>query len=254
MDRNRLMMLSAVMTGVVVLALGFFVGVQPQLSASADAVAQQDSVEQQNALLRSGLDDLKSDNEQLPTLQAELSTLQSSVPAQASLASFLSEIDGLSAASGTTITSFAATDAAAYQPEVAPTAEVAAPADGQTATDASAAPTAPVAPTLVTDPSITAANFSTIPISIGFQGSYDQARDFLGKLQGGGRLFLVTTFSSGGSAGDGSSSAVPDQWTVGGLVYVLQDAAATQADQAAETPAATAEGADGTSSDTAAGQ
>ncbi|KIU04005.1 hypothetical protein, partial [Frigoribacterium sp. MEB024] len=122
-------------------------------------------------------------------------------------------------------------------------------------TDAAAtAPAAPTAPDLVTDPLVTATNFSSIPITVSIQGSYAQARDFLSKLQGGSRLFLVTTFASTGSSEAGDATGVPDQWTVGGLVYVLQDAAATQADQAAETPAATAEGTDGTSSDTAAGQ
>ncbi|OII23678.1 hypothetical protein [Frigoribacterium sp. MCBA15_019] len=256
MDRNRMMLIAAALTGVVVLALGFLVGVQPQLVAASSAESQQQSVEAQNETLRASLATLETDNAKLPDLKSELATLDTSVPSQAALSSFLTELDQLAGASGTTVTGFTSSDATVYEPT---TTDVAAPAaTDEAASDsggtAATAPAAPTAPDLVTDPLVTATNFSSIPITVSIQGSYAQARDFLSKLQGGSRLFLVTTFASTGSSEAGDATGVPDQWTVGGLVYVLQDAAATQADQAAETPAATAEGTDGTSSDTAAGQ
>lgn len=267
MDRNRMMLIAAVLTGVVVLALGFLVGVQPQLVATATAESQQQSVETQNATLRASLATLEEDNARLPALQAQLTTLDASVPSQAAMSSFLTELDQLAGASGTTVTGFTSSDAVAYEPTVtdaaaAPAASDSAATDAAAtdpaATDAAAtapvAPAAPVAPDLVTDPLVTATNFSSIPITVSIQGSYAQARDFLAKLQGGSRLFLVTTFASTGSSEAGEGAGVPDQWTVGGLVYVLQDAAATQADQAAQTPTTTAEGTDGASSDTAAGE
>lgn len=255
MDRNRMMLIAAALTGVVVLALGFLVGVQPQLVAASSAESQQQSVEAQNETLRASLATLETDNAKLPDLKSELATLDTSVPSQAALSSFLTELDQLAGASGTTVTGFTSSDATVYEPtttDVAATDEAASDSGGTAA--ASTAPAAPTAPDLVTDPLVTATNFSSIPITVSIQGSYAQARDFLSKLQGGSRLFLVTTFASTGSSEAGDATGVPDQWTVGGLVYVLQDAAATQADQAAETPAATAEGTDGTSSDTAAGQ
>jgi len=264
-DRNRMLLIAAALTGVVVLALGFLVGVQPQLVAAAVAGEQQSTVEQQNGSLRQSLTQLEKDNVELPTLKSELGTLTTSVPSQAALSAFLTELDQLADASGTTVTGFTSTDAVSYEPLVADTtatgtagtdSSAATGADGATdgAAATPAAPVMPTAPELVTDPEITAANFSSIPITVSITGSYSQARDFLSKLQGGSRLFLVTAFASTGSSEGGDTSAVPDQWTVGGLVYVLQDAAATQADQAAETPATTAEGTDDTSSDTAAGE
>jgi Tfp pilus assembly protein PilO len=260
-DRNRMFLIAAALTGVVVIVLGFLVGVQPQLSATTAAGEQQANVEAQNAALRQSLTQLEEDNAELPTLKSELGTLTTSVPSQAALSSFLTELDQLADASGTTITGFTSSDAVSYEPvgsdaaatdAATPDASADAPADGATA--APAAPALPTAPELVTDPLVTAANFSSIPLTVSIQGSYAQARDFLGKLQGGSRLFLVTAFASTGSSEGGETAGVPDQWTVGGLVYVLQDAAATQADQAAETPTTTAEGADDASSDTAAGQ
>ncbi|MBD8139551.1 hypothetical protein IFT36_03210 [Frigoribacterium sp. CFBP 13605] len=258
MDRNRMMLIAAALTGVVVLALGFLVGVQPQLVAASSAESQQQSVEAQNATLRESLATLEADNAKLPDLKSELATLDTSVPSQAALSSFLTELDQLAGASGTTVTGFTSSDATAYEPTTtdvaAPAATDAAASDAAGTAPAATAPAAPTAPELVTDPLVTATNFSSIPITVSIQGSYAQARDFLSKLQGGSRLFLVTTFASTGSSEAGDATGVPDQWTVGGLVYVLQDAAATQADQAAETPATTAEGADDASSDTAAGE
>jgi Tfp pilus assembly protein PilO len=258
MDRNRMMLIAAAMTGVVVLALGFLVGVQPQLVAASSAESQQQSVEAQNETLRESLATLEADNAKLPDLKSELATLDTSVPSQAALSSFLTELDQLAGASGTTVTGFTSSDATAYEPittdVAAPAATDAAASDAAATKGSATAPAAPTAPDLVTDPLVTATNFSSIPITVSIQGSYAQARDFLSKLQGGSRLFLVTTFASTGSSEAGDATGTPDQWTVGGLVYVLQDAAATQADQAAETPAATAEGADAASSDTAAGQ
>jgi Tfp pilus assembly protein PilO len=259
MDSNRIKMLAAVLTGVVVLVLGFLVGVEPQLSAASTASAQQDSVEQQNDTLRSGLASLETANSELSTLKGDLATLQSSVPSQASLSTFLTELDGLASASGTTITAFTSADAAAYAP-VAPVADATTTDAGSSDETETASPSdlttpvVPTAPQLVTDPQITTTNFSSIPITVSISGSYAQALDFLSRLQGGSRLFLVTTFASAGSSESGDTGSTPDQWTVGGLVYVLQDAAATQAEQAAETPTTTAEGTDGTSSDTAAGE
>ena len=257
-DRTRMLLIAAALTGVVVLALGFLVGVQPQLAAAAAAAEQQSSVEQQNAALRQSLTQLEKDDAELPTLKSELGTLTTSVPSQAALSSFLTELDELATASGSTVTGFTSSDAVSYEPAVADTtatdAAASDPATDDSATSAATAPVLPTAPELVTDPEITASNFSSIPITVSITGSYAQALDFVSKLQGGSRLFLVTAFASTGSSEGGDTSAVPDQWTVGGLVYVLQDAAATQADQAAETPATTAEGADGTSSDTAAGE
>ena len=258
MDRNRMMLIAAALTAVVVLALGFLVGVQPQLVAASSAESQQQSVEAQNETLRESLATLEADNAKLPDLKSELATLDTSVPSQAALSSFLTELDQLAGASGTTVTGFTSSDATAYEPTTtdvaAPAATDAAASDAAGTAPAATAPAAPTAPELVTDPLVTATNFSSIPITVSIQGSYAQARDFLSKLQGGSRLFLVTTFASTGSSEAGDATGVPDQWTVGGLVYVLQDAAATQADQAAETPATTAEGTDDASSDTAAGE
>ena len=111
----------------------------------------------------------------------------------------------------------------------------------------------------MTDPTITAANFSSIAITVDIEGSYEQALDFVDRLQKGPRLFLVTSITSteeSSQTDDTGATAGGQTWTVGGLVFVLQNAEATQADQADDatptTPASDAEG--DSSTDTAAGR
>jgi Tfp pilus assembly protein PilO len=100
MERNRLKMLAALLTGVVVLALGFVLGVQPQLTAASTASEQKASVDQQNATLSTGLATLEADSEKLPALKSELTELRTSVPSQATMPAFLSEISELAGAAG----------------------------------------------------------------------------------------------------------------------------------------------------------
>jgi Tfp pilus assembly protein PilO len=252
-DRNRVMMFAAMGTAVVVLALGFLLGVQPQLSAATASRDQAAAVQAQNEQIRAAIAQLQADNDALPALRAELGTLQSAVPSTASISTFISEVSRLSGETDTTVTDITTADAEAYAPvaAAAPTDAAAEPTDGASETAAATEPALPTAPELVTDPAITAANFSVVPVSITVEGSYDAALDFVSALQGGSRLFSLETFGSSGADEAGSEGGAPDSWTLAGNVYVLLDAAATPT-EAATTPTPQAEGP--TESDTAAGE
>ena len=99
-------------------------------------------------------------------------------------------------------------------------------------------------------------------MTVDIEGSYDQALDFVDRLQKGPRLFLVTTITStepdeGGDGADGEAAAAPgaQTWTVGGLVFVMQDGEAAPADGDATTTAPTqAEGTDEGTDTTASGR
>jgi len=261
MDRNRIKMFAAMATAVAVLALGFFVGIQPQLSAASASREQQATVEAQNATIAATIEQLKADNEGMADLKATLGGLELKVPSTASMPSFLNQLDSMAATSGTVVTNFTAADAQAYDPAVVaePTETETQDAAGDTtggaaATDApvpAAASTSPEAPALVTDPSITAANFSTIAISVTVKGSYAAALDFVSRIQSGDRLFGLTSFASDGSSEGGAEASASDSWTISGNVYVLQDAATAQSDPSATTPTTQAQGTDDS---TAAGQ
>jgi hypothetical protein len=243
MDRNRFWMIGAIVAMVAVVALGVLLGVQPQLSAATAADAQRASIVADNATKQAVLAKLKSDFGQLPELQAQLSTLKASVPPKADMSQFISALGALASSTHTTIASITPSDAQPYTPPVVAAAPAASgsgstgsggsstptpspsASSSATATPAPAptAPAAPQAPAAVTNPQITPSNFVAIPITIGVNGSYTQALDFVDGLQHGARLFLVTSFSSGSGGGAGGASAAPATWTVGGFAYVLLD-------------------------------
>jgi Tfp pilus assembly protein PilO len=238
-NRNRLMLIVAAGAAVLVVVGGFFLGVQPQLSAAAASKAQKATAEQTNAGYRTELERLRKANETLSEKKAELAVLQGSIPSSLSIAPFYKELGAIATTSGVSITTLTMSDAVAYAPPVA--AEGTASSSEDTSTNnataspspsadasASATPTTPAAPAAVTNPLITGSNLSAVPVSVAVTGSLDQALAFTKGVQSGTRLFLVNQVGTAAATGSESGTTV----TLSGYVYVLQDVAATQAEQA----------------------
>ena len=264
MDRNRIKMSVAALSGVAVLALGFLLGVQPQLSSASAAADQRTSIETQNEGLRATLAQLVAENDQLSTLTTDRDSRRASVPDAAGMPELIRQLDDMADAAGVPVTSFTTADAVSYEmpaSAAAPVADAAEPADGADAEATAPAEAAgPTAPTAFTDPAVTSANFSTIAVTVDIEGSYDQALDFVDRLQKGSRLFLVTSITSSptgeGTDADGEAAAPDAQtWTIGGLVFVMQDGESAPADGDATTTAPTqAEGTDEGTDTTASGR
>lgn len=237
MTRNRLNMLLAVVAMVVVALAGFFLGVQPHLAQAASDRTDQVSVDATNRTTAAELARLKDRAKSLPKLKAELAALTASVPSSASMSSFYGAVDKVAATAGVKVSAITTSDAVAYAAPAAATDAEAATTDDATTDptdDATTDPTAGAAAeatTPLTDPAISAENFSAIPVSVSVDGSFDQALSFVGGLQDGARLFLVTTVSSSASQDSTDQAATAaTTWTFGGYVYVLtpgEDASAT---------------------------
>jgi len=247
MTKNRLQLVIALAIGAVVLVGGFFLGVQPQLTAAAANRAQQHSIDATNDTYRTELARLAAQSAKLPAMRREAAALDRSIPASANTSAFYKEVNAVAASTGVTVSGITTSWAAAYTP---PAVEAAAAAP--TGTSTSAAPSTPSpspspsasAPTPsiaapVTDPQITASNFSTIAMSIQVTGSFEQALAFTSGVQNGERLFLVndiksdrqeTTDDPTATSGDGGTTG----WTLSGFIYVLSDAAFAQDSQASE--------------------
>jgi len=266
MDRNRIKLIIAMVSGVAVLALGFLLGVQPQLTAASTAATQKATVDQQNEGIRAAVEQLIAENEGLPGLEAERDSKLASVPAAPDMPALIRQLDTMAGEAGTMVTSFTTADPVSYVAPASATAPAsAAPAEGTESSEgtdgsadaAAAAPAEaalPTAPATVTDPAVTTANFSTIAVTVDIQGSYDQALDFVDRIQKGPRLFLVTAITSS-EPEEGSETAEGQTWTVGGLVFVLQDGDTAPADGDATTTAPTqAEGTDEGTDTTASGR
>jgi hypothetical protein len=163
-------------------------------------------------------------------MKAELAELTTSVPSSANMSSFYGAVDGVAARAGVKVSAITTSDAVAYTAPVAAstaagTEDSSASATDEATDEAMPEPTAAstgAATVPVTDPAISAANFSAIPVSVSVDGSFDQALSFVGGMQDGARLFLVTTVSSSISQDSTDpAAAAATTWTFGGYVYVL---------------------------------
>lgn len=221
MSRTRLNLLLAVLAMVVVAVGGFFLAVQPQLTQTAAAREQLQTVEQTNATSRTELARLREQAAQLPAMRQELAALDASVPDRADLPAFIDQLNGVAAATGMTVSSFTASDATAYAPvAAAPTGDTTASSE-PTSTATPAPSASPTAPELVTNPAITAQNLSIVPVTVAVDGTFDQALAFVKGVQSGKRLFLITTITSSEQSGDDGTTTTSSTWTFGGSVYVL---------------------------------
>jgi Tfp pilus assembly protein PilO len=240
MDRNRLWLIGLVAVMVAVVALGWLLGIQPQLAATAAADQNRATVQSENAANEVVLAKLKKDYSSIGELKQRLVSLRQSVPASADMSAFVTELDTLAGAHQVTVKTITVSDAVPYTAPIAPAAAptaTASPATTPTPAPIAAAPTAPTAPPAVTNSKITAANFIAIPIQLSLAGAYSNVLDFVNGLQMGPRLFLVTTFSTSASSATAGAGAVDA--TVGGFVYVVLDANAAAAKAATPTPTPT---------------
>ncbi|WP_295127487.1 type 4a pilus biogenesis protein PilO [uncultured Leifsonia sp.] len=227
MDKTRLWIIGSVLAMVVVAALGWVLGIQPQLDQSAAADAQTLQVEGTNTASRLALNKLKKDSESLDDLKSQLAAVQTSIPAEAQTPAFMDEITALAAANGLTVTASQITDGAGFVPPVNPAAPAPAAASGtgSTATPTpspTATPTPTPKPTAVpgmppaASPLVTKDDFTVIPVSVTVRGAYSNILAFVEAAQKGQRLFLVNGIDVGPAAnGPGFDGKVS------GFIYVL---------------------------------
>jgi Tfp pilus assembly protein PilO len=276
MDRNRILTFAAALAAVVVLASGYFLGVQPQLVAASTADSQRTAAELQNAQLRETGSALAAAKADFGTIEDDLAGVRGAVPSTASMDSFIDSLHEVAEQTGMPVTEITTADAVPYAPPAdEPVADAAAVDEAGDADADASADTAAVAPVegsatgAVTNPLINSENLSALQVSLKTTGTFSQIRAFLAELQGGQRLYLVTSIASaeadqsetGDAASAGDEAAAPVQtearagdWTITGYVYVLSAAQDVTADeQPSVVPQDTAAGS-GESTDTAAGR
>ena len=231
MDAKRLWTIGAVLAMVVVVAAGWFLGIQPQLTEASTASQNLATAQTQNAAAANSLAKLKADHEGIAELKKSVESLRQSVPSSAQLSAFVTELDLLGGEHQVEVKSISVSDAKPYTPPApvavapapgTPAAPTASPSPSPSSAPVASAPMAPTAPAVVTNPRITAANFVAIPVALKVSGTYSKVLDFVKGLQAGERLFLVTTFATT-ELKDPTSAASQVSASVGGLVYVLLD-------------------------------
>jgi Tfp pilus assembly protein PilO len=204
--------IGAVLTIVLIIGGGWIVGIQPQMSAIADANQKRATVQSQNAMSQALLVKLKKDYEGIDKLKQQLNSLRVAVPSSAEISTFVTELNTLASSRQIIVKSISVSDAKPYSPSIA---------------TSGSAPSA-----TATNPKITSANFILIPVQLSVSGPYAKVLDFVHQVQIGPRLFFVSMLSSSGTTdtkgtlnAKRATTTTPEKVdaTIGGLVYVLLD-------------------------------
>lgn len=233
MDKNKIWIAGSVLLMVVALGLGWFLGVEPQLSSAAVAESQRASVQALNVQQEATLASLKKNFANMNALKAQLADLSESVPSDTAIPAFVDEVDAIGSSTGVTVAGIAVADAKPYTPvsPPAPTGGAATPTPTATPSPG-ATPTATPTPTPtavpgmppVTSSKLTSANFSSLAVTLTVKGTYGQALAFVNGLQTGKRLFLVNGINTTtATSSSGSAKAAPGEetTTVNGLIFVV---------------------------------
>lgn len=202
MIRNRAWLWGGALASLIVFAVGWMIGLQPQLTKISTANQNREIVVAKNVKDEILLAKLKSDFQNIDVMKMDLARLRSSVPAQAEISAFVSELNFLANNQEVTVKSISVSDAKPYTPNSG-----AAEADGGDINK------------VFTDPKITSLNFIVVPVQFSVAGKYSNVLQFLRSVQTGERLFLISNFGSTGSTESGATGRVDS--TVGGYIYVL---------------------------------
>ncbi len=211
MSKNRVWVIGAMLAIVVTIAVGWFIGISPQLVVAASANSERANVVAANARNEILLAKLKRDYQNIDALKNEVLTLQESVPTSADISSFVTELNSLANARKVTLKKIAVSDAKPYTPAT----QVASAKNGTNSSQ--------------TNPKITSTNFVTIPVQIGVTGDYGRVLEFVNDVQLGRRLFLVSALSSTGATNSKSIKGSPTisggsqkvECSITGFIYVL---------------------------------
>ncbi|HEV7624202.1 MAG TPA: hypothetical protein VGO26_08705 [Amnibacterium sp.] len=206
------------------LAAGFLAGVQPLLNAAASASSSAMQIAAVNHATQIRLTGLAGRSSRLDLLQQQEASAAAAVPSSLDANSFVDRVNAVAATAGVKIQSVTPGTAEAYTPPPsAQVAQLAAAARQQAnpspSPSTSAAPVAATVPILAaTDPSITSANFTVIPMTVSVKGSMEATLRFTQALQHDRRLFLVSGYSMS-TDGQAKSTVLA---TLTGSIYTLK--------------------------------
>ncbi|WP_411701120.1 hypothetical protein [Conyzicola sp.] len=236
MITNRTWIAGTAVVVAVVVALGWFLGMAPNFDAASTLSKQTAQVVQQNTAHEAAIASLKKRYEKLAERRAEMAELQVALPSSIELTSFIRNVTELAAATGVSVAGVEPGIPTVYLPATA------AAEGAETDPEPTGAESGEVTNSTETDQPESALindeNFILVPMSVTVSGPYDAARAFIGALQGGERLFLVSGIASTLQASDAPATSgeqtKPLQTKIDGFIYVLIDPAKASAAAALE--------------------
>lgn len=194
---SKLWLLMAAVVSVVVLFMGWFLGISPKISEISAAELQRTNVEAQNAGFQQTIDQLESDSKNMGKLKGDLEKMQVQLPPNGELSTFLGQLHTLEELSGVQLVSFSAGTPGPF-------------ASVPNGTDT------------VQSALVSGENLIVINVDLKVTGTREQVLEFVNDLQFGERLFLINSISlqSGSDAEQGYTGSIS------GFVYVLVDPSA----------------------------
>lgn len=156
----RLWVIGSAFVAVLIVALGWFLGISPRLTEASTAASEQRSVEQINSTYEATLAELRTLTDDLPTFRRELEAIRTAIPTDASVSTLLGQLTALADQSGVIITAVEAG-----------------------------------APALVSGSEEAGLNLVGVPISVTVTGPTERFPEFARAVQRGPRLMLVPNFS-----------------------------------------------------------
>ncbi|MBH0129935.1 hypothetical protein [Salinibacterium sp. NK8237] len=215
MTMTRLWNVVAVVAVLLILLLGYVVGVSPALTAASDSDNELLTVEATNQVKMAELDALKALAEDSDSLFADLEEFNKIVPSGHNSSVFASQLESLAAAAGVQIESIAyVTAVEALAPTEAVDTSTEAADDESETDDADTEVAEPVAPVTPTTSSV--AGLVALDVSIQVTGSFEDVNKFLQSVQNNQRAFSVSSVQVDADSDDGVADMV-----LLGSVYVL---------------------------------
>ncbi|RIX30313.1 hypothetical protein [Amnibacterium setariae] len=185
---------------VALLAGGWFVGVQPALASATESAQTASSVDAQNTATTARIASLSKAAAKSDALEAENAKLLKSVPTILKPNTFIRRINEVAALDSVDVVSISPGDSAAY---TAP--------EGISGVGASSLALG------TTDPAISAANFTVVPVTVAISGQPDAVLQFTHDIQNDERVFAINSVQTSKSdTGSGVSS------TLSGFIYTLK--------------------------------
>jgi Tfp pilus assembly protein PilO len=214
MNAARIWTLGAVVAIVGILAAGFGLGVEPQLASASAADATTMQAQSQNVTTQGELARLSRLAATQSALEATNAKLGSAITGSLRLNTFSQQLRDVAVLDGVTLISLVPSTGKPYAAAPAAVAAAAAPSSS-----VKAAPAAVPGEFGKSDPLITAANFTIIPVTITVAGTEAAAIQFASDVQHLRRLVAVDTVAYTAGTTDGQSPTT----TISGDIYALRN-------------------------------
>lgn len=180
----RLWVIGSVVVAILILALGWFLGVQPRLAEAGAAELERRSVAETNAGYEATLVELRELSANLPALQRDLDAIRVEIPEAPELSTLLGQLNEIAVAAGVSINEVTANTPQLVEPAL-------------------------LEPLGVSD-------LVAIPVQISALGSTEGLSAFLRNAQFGPRLMFVSSFTTSDDAESGRVSLT-------GFIFVLPE-------------------------------